>query len=190
MPIAADVILLDADAVRRALSRMAHELTERAAGVDDMVIVGILTRGWPLAQRLAEKLAFLERRTVPHLAIDVSLYRDDRTERIPSRSRDLEPEKRRLLAEAIDGKRVILVDDVLYTGRTVRAAMDALTAVARPQVIELAVLVDRGHRELPIRPDYVGKNVPTARAERVNVLLGETDGQDAVVLRKPGHPAD
>ena len=166
---------MDADAIRRSLTRIAHEIVERNRGVEDIVLVGVMAKGDPLARRLAAKLEELEGRPVPTGALDVSRHRDDLhlrepAARPPSRVPDL------------DGKVVILVDDVIQHGRTARAAMDALMEFGRPRAIQLAVMIDRGHRELPIRPDYVGKNVPTALAERVQVLLLETDGLDRAVI--------
>ena len=172
--------VMDADAIRRSLTRIAHEVVERNRGVDDVVVVGILAKGAPLARRLAATLGTLEGREVPVGAIDPSRHRDDLHLGRP-RAKDGESS-----VPGIDGKTVVLVDDVIWHGRTVRAAMDALIELGRPRSIQLAVLVDRGHRELPIRPDYVGKNVPTAMSERVQVLLSETDGVDrAVILQEP-----
>jgi pyrimidine operon attenuation protein/uracil phosphoribosyltransferase len=170
------VIMTEAD-IRRALTRIAHEILERNRGSADLVLVGLPTRGVPLAERLAAKLEMLEPVRVPVGKLDVTLYRDDlfpRTRRLQIRKTDLPTD--------ITDKRVVLVDDVLFTGRTIRAAMDALIDHGRPRAIQLAVLIDRGHRELPIRADYVGKNVPTARAEDVNVRLVEVDGVDEVVI--------
>ncbi len=162
--------------VRRALARVAHEILERNRGAEGLVIVGIHTRGVHLAQRIAANLAEFEGVAVPVATLDVSLYRDDLQARGPSR---LQPTD---IPMGIQDKRVILVDDVLYTGRTVRAAMDALVDFGRPQQIQLAILLDRGHRELPIRADYVGQNLPTSIHERVKVRLMETDGADEVAL--------
>ncbi|WP_124727690.1 bifunctional pyr operon transcriptional regulator/uracil phosphoribosyltransferase PyrR [Staphylospora marina] len=171
-------VILDEAAIRRALTRIAHEILERNKGVEDCVLVGIRTRGIHLAQRLSERIRQIEGRTVPIGELDITLYRDDLTEKA-----DL-PEIRGTHVPEIRGKKVILVDDVLYTGRTVRAAMDALVDLGRPQMIQLAVLIDRGHREFPIRPDYVGKNVPTSRKEIVSVALRESDGvEDHVSIR-------
>ena len=171
--------LMSADEIRRALSRMAHEIVERNGGVERVVLVGIRTRGVPLARRVARLISEFEERAVPAGGLDVTLYRDDHSRRVkvPSGPSDMPFD--------IEGKSVVLVDDVLYTGRSVRAAMDALRDYGRPRAIQLAVLVDRGHRELPIRADYVGKNVPTARTEAVEVKLMEVDGRDEVVLDKP-----
>ena len=170
-------VILTADEIRRALTRIAHEIMERNGGVDDVVIVGMHTRGVPLAHRLAAWIMEFEGATAPVGELDIGLYRDD----ISSRGR---PVMRPTQVPDIEGRKVILVDDVLYTGRTIRAAMDALTDFGRPSEIQLAVLVDRGHRELPIRADYVGKNVPTSLDEDVNVHLTESDGVDEVVLSR------
>nr|WP_246512303.1 bifunctional pyr operon transcriptional regulator/uracil phosphoribosyltransferase PyrR [Polycladomyces abyssicola] len=171
--------ILDEAAIRRALTRIAHEILERNKGVENTVLVGIRTRGIFLAQRLSERIRQIEGVSVPVGELDITLYRDDLTEKAE------QPEVRGSeIPVEIHGKKVILVDDVLYTGRTVRAAMDALIDMGRPRMIQLAVLIDRGHRELPIRPDYVGKNVPTSQSELVAVLLQESDGIDAVEIRK------
>ena len=169
--------VLEAAEIRRALSRIAHEILERTSGAHDVVLLGIPTRGVPLAHRLAERLEQVEGRPVPAGSLDITMYRDDLRLR-PARAlghTEVPP-------AGIDGKIVVLVDDVLYSGRTVRAALDALGDLGRPRAVQLAVLVDRGHRELPIRPDYVGKNLPTSQREIVRVLLAEVDGQDAVRL--------
>jgi pyrimidine operon attenuation protein / uracil phosphoribosyltransferase len=163
--------------IRRALTRIAHEILERTHGADDILLLGIPTRGVPLAKRLAARAAEFEGRTVPWGALDITMYRDDLRLR-PARALGHTV----LPPEGIDGKTVVIVDDVLYSGRTVRAALDALTDLGRPRAVQLAVLVDRGHRELPIRADYVGKNLPTSQREMVRVLLAETDGEDAVLL--------
>ena len=168
--------ILSADDMRRALTRIAHEVLERNRGTDRLVFVGIHTRGVPLAQRIGDMVREFEGQEVPVVALDVSLYRDD----ISSRTKPLV--KLTTLPVDIEDKRVVLVDDVLYTGRSIRAALDALTDFGRPLVVQLAVLVDRGHRELPVRADYVGKNIPTARKEDVRVRLKEVDGEDEVVL--------
>jgi len=169
--------IMDAEAIRRALSRIAHEVIEKNRGTQDLMIVGIRRRGVPLAQRLIDRIAEIEG-VRPTLGIlDITLYRDDLT------SRSEQPVVHRTeIPVDIKDKRVVLVDDVLYTGRTIRAALDALMDLGRPQVIQLAVLVDRGHRELPIRADYVGKNVPTARKEVVELRLSEVDGTEDMVL--------
>ena len=169
--------VLEAAEIRRALSRIAHEILERTSGASDVVLLGIPTRGVPLAHRLAERLEQVEGRPVPAGSLDITMYRDDLRLR-PARAlghTEVPP-------AGIDGQIVVLVDDVLYSGRTVRAALDALGDLGRPRAVQLAVLVDRGHRELPIRPDYVGKNLPTSQREIVRVLLAEVDGQDAVRL--------
>jgi pyrimidine operon attenuation protein/uracil phosphoribosyltransferase len=171
--------IMEAADVGRALTRIAHEVAERNRGVDGVVLVGIHTRGVPLAGRLAAKLTEIEGRPVPAGALDVSMYRDDIGLRPPVAGHDTH------LPFDLTGKVVVLVDDVLYTGRTIRAALDALVDFGRPRAIQLAVLVDRGHRELPLRADYVGKNVPTAFDEAVRVRLDETDGDDGVVLERP-----
>ena len=168
--------VMDADAIRRALSRMAHEIVERNRGVQDVVLVGIVSKGDVLARRLGVILMKMERCAVPTGSIDVTRHRDDLHLRAPSLDRP--PSQ----VPSVDDKVVVLIDDVIWHGRTVRAAMDALLEFGRPRAVQLAVLVDRGHRELPIRPDYVGKNVPTAAQERIDVCLCEEEGIDAVVL--------
>jgi pyrimidine operon attenuation protein/uracil phosphoribosyltransferase len=169
--------VLDADDVQRALTRIAHEILERNKGAADLVLLGIPTRGVPLARRLAERVAAVEGAPVPVGALDITMYRDDLRLR-PARAL----ERTDVPPGGIDGEAVVLVDDVLFSGRTVRAALDALSELGRPRSVQLAVLVDRGHRELPIRADYVGKNLPTALRETVRVLLAERDGRDAVLL--------
>ena len=169
--------VLEPAEIRRVLTRIAHEILERTHGADEIVLLGIPTRGVPLAQRLAERATEFEGRPVPWGSLDVTMYRDDLRLR-PARALG----RTELPADGIDGKTVVLVDDVLYSGRTVRAALDALTDLGRPRSVQLAVLVDRGHRELPIRADYVGKNLPTSQRETVRVHLAETDGEDAVLL--------
>ncbi len=172
-------VIMDEAAIRRALTRIAHEIIERNKGVEDLIIVGIKTRGIYLAQRLVERIEMIENVKVPVGELDITFYRDD----LQHKSEDavLQGSK---LPDQITGKTVILVDDVLYTGRTVRAALDALIDNGRPRMIQLAVLVDRGHRELPIRPDFVGKNLPTARTEIVDVQLAEVDVMDIVSIRQ------
>jgi pyrimidine operon attenuation protein/uracil phosphoribosyltransferase len=173
--------VLDADDVQRALTRIAHEVLERNKGADGLVLLGIPTRGVPLADRLAERIGAVEGRPVPHGSLDITMYRDDLRLK-PARAL----ERTELPPEGIDGAVVVLVDDVLYSGRTIRAALDALGDLGRPRAVQLAVLVDRGHRELPIRADYVGKNLPTSQRESVRVLLTELDGRDAVLLSEEG----
>jgi len=169
--------VLGATEIRRALTRIAHEILERTDGAADVVLLGIPTRGVTLARRLAERLAQVEDHVTPSGSLDITMYRDDLRLR-PARTLGHTD----VPASGIDGRVVVLVDDVLYSGRTVRAALDALNDLGRPRAVQLAVLVDRGHRELPIRPDYVGKNLPTSEREVVRVLLEEVDGQDAVLL--------
>jgi len=172
-------VIFDEAAIGRALTRIAHEIIERNKGIADLMIVGIKTRGETLARRLAKRIEQIEGKPVLLGVVDISMYRDDLSKR------SLEPEiKGSDLPEDITGKIVVLVDDVLYTGRTVRAAMDALVDHGRPSMIQLAVLVDRGHRELPIRPDFIGKNVPTSRDEQVVVALAEVDEADQVFIKR------
>ena len=167
--------LLEAGDVRRAVTRIAHEILERNKGAGDLVLVGIAERGDDLALRLADELGRIEGTEVPVGILDITFYRDD----IGLRAEAPEIHETRIPFD-VSGKTVVLVDDVLFTGRTIRAAMDALVDFGRPRAMQLAVLVDRGHRELPIRADYVGKNVPTREDELVRVLTSETDGTDAV----------
>jgi len=170
-------VLMTATEIRRALIRIAHEIVERNQGCEDLVVVGIYTRGVTLATRLAASIQQIEGVEVPVGALDIGLYRDDLLYLgLPPKLRPSD------IPAEIAGKRVVLVDDVLYTGRSIRAAMDALVDLGRPHHIQLAVLVDRGHRELPIRADYVGKNLPTSRDEDVEVRLREIDGSDEVVI--------
>ncbi len=171
-------VVLEPEEIRRALTRIAHEILERTDGGAGVVLLGIPTRGVPLAARLAERIEQVEGRPMPHGSLDITMYRDDLRLR-PARALG----RTEVPPGGIDGSIVVLVDDVLYSGRTVRAALDALNDLGRPQAVQLAVLVDRGHRELPIRPDYVGKNLPTSQREQVRVLLAEVDGEDAVRLR-------
>ncbi len=173
------VQVMSADDVRRAITRIAHEIVENNHGTAGLVFVGMRTRGVPLAQRLAAAIASFEGDAIPVGSLDVGLYRDDLTERGPSVN--IQPSD---LPE-ITGKRIVLVDDVLFTGRTVRAALDALIDYGRPQRIQLAVLVDRGHRELPIRADFVGKNIPTSRTDDVQVRLHDIDGEEFVRVAAP-----
>ena len=168
--------VMGGDDVRRALTRVSHEIVERNKGTDDLVIVGIRTRGAPLADRIAGAIADFEGVDLPSGALDVTLYRDDVALRGP---RSLEATT---VPGDIDGRVVVLVDDVLFTGRTIRAAFDAVLDMGRPRAIRLAVLVDRGHREFPIRADHVGKNLPTSAEEVVKVHLEEIDGEDAVLI--------
>ena len=168
--------VMDADQIRRSLSRIAHEIVERNRGVDDVVLVGVVSKGDVLAQRLAATLAALEGRDVPFGRLDVTEHRDDLHLRPPDGPRPASD------VPDIGGRVVVLIDDVIHHGRTARAAMDALMDFGRPRAIQLAVLIDRGHRELPIRPDYVGKNVPTADSERIEVLIAEEDGVDQAVI--------
>ncbi|MBQ1021096.1 bifunctional pyr operon transcriptional regulator/uracil phosphoribosyltransferase PyrR [Micromonospora sp. D93] len=170
------VILASAD-VQRVVDRIAHQILEKTQGAANTVLLGIPTRGTPLARRLADRISTFEDVSVPVGVLDITLYRDDLRRHA---TRAVGPTE--LPSGGIDGKRVILVDDVLFSGRTVRAALDALNDVGRPASVQLAVLVDRGHRELPIRADYVGKNIPTALAESVKVTLAEIDGADEVKL--------
>jgi pyrimidine operon attenuation protein / uracil phosphoribosyltransferase len=170
--------VLGPDEIRRALTRIGHEILERTDGARDVVLLGIPTRGVPLARRLATRLAETEGIRVPVGSLDITLYRDDLRLR-PARALG----HTEVPDSGIDGMVVVLVDDVLFSGRTVRAALDALNDIGRPRTVQLAVLVDRGHRELPIRPDYVGKNIPTAKREVVRVSLAETDGEDSVALQ-------
>jgi pyrimidine operon attenuation protein / uracil phosphoribosyltransferase len=168
--------VLAPDGIDRSLRRISHEILERnASNLDGLALVGVLTRGVPLARRISENIRMFEGIEVPVGSLDITLHRDDLS--------DEEPEVRGThVPFEVAGRTVVLVDDVLYTGRTARAAMDALLELGRPAAIRLAILVDRGHRELPIRADYVGKNVPTSREERVLVNLMETDGEDGVIV--------
>ena len=172
-----DRTVLDRHDISRALTRIAHEILERNRGADDLVLLGIPSRGVPLAQRVAAKIASVEGFEVPVGSLDVTMYRDDLRMR---------PARTLLRTEipqgGLDGKIVVLVDDVLFSGRTIRAALDAMNDVGRPRAVRLAVLVDRGHRELPIRADFVGKNLPTSLVENVSVRLEEVDGEDSVTI--------
>ena len=182
MPAPGHKQLLTADDIRRAVTRLAHEVLERNRGVDGLVLVGLRTRGVPLASRLRKSIEDFESASVPLGELDITLYRDDVHQRLP---RAL---SRTSIPVDISDHTVVLVDDVLFTGRTIRAALDALIDLGRPRAIQLLCLVDRGHREFPIRPDYVGKNVPTSRHEKVAVRLEEVDGVDEVVLISPTEP--
>jgi len=172
-----DTTIMSSEDVRRAIMRIAHEIVENNRGCQGLVFVGMQTRGVPLAERIARGIAEFEGETVPVGSLDIGFYRDD----LPDMGLSIQIKPSDIPTD-IDGKRLILVDDVLYTGRSIRAALDALIDFGRPKRIQLAVLVDRGHRELPIRADYVGKNIPTSRRDDVQVRLMETDGSDEVVL--------
>ena len=167
--------LLDEKAINRTLIRISHEIIERNKGVEDIVLIGVKTRGYPLAERISEYIKSIEGREVPVGYVDITLYRDDLS------TLDEMPKVKNLdLGVCVKDKKVIMMDDVLYTCRTIRAAIDAIIDVARPTVIQLAVLIDRGHKELPIRADYVGKNIPTSKSEVIAVNLREIDGEDSV----------
>jgi pyrimidine operon attenuation protein/uracil phosphoribosyltransferase len=169
-------VLFSADDIRRAITRMAHEIVERNQGTVRLLLVGIQTRGVTLAHRIAEAIADFEGAQVPVGSLDINLYRDDLTSRAQPVVRPSN------MPVNIEGMRIVLIDDVLFKGRTIRAALDALIDLGRPEVVQLAVLVDRGHRELPIRADYVGKNTPTSLKQEIKVQFTEVDGQDQVVL--------
>lgn len=175
--------VMDSDGVRRAIVRMAHEILERNRSAESLVLVGVRTRGEFLATRLAGAIEAIEGHRPPCSTVDVTEYRDDRAKGQPHGSEPAGPAPS--IQQQVEGRQVVLVDDVLFTGRTVRAAMDALVDAGRPATIQLAVMIDRGHRELPIRPDYVGKNVPTSAREHVAVRLLEVDGKDEVVIEEP-----
>lgn len=171
--------LMDEKAIGRAITRISHEIIERNKGIEDVVLVGIKTRGVPIADRIGKKIQQIEGASVNTGEVDITLYRDD------LKKIDVDPVINGSNVEfRIDDKIVILVDDVLYTGRTVRSALDAIIDIGRPKAIQLAVLVDRGHRELPIRADYVGKNVPTSKGEIISVKLSEIDGEDSVTINE------
>lgn len=170
-------VLLDDKAINRTLIRISHEIIERNKGIDDVVLIGVKTRGYPLAQRIADYIKGIEGHEVPVGYVDITLYRDDLTTTV-----DMPKVKNSELGVDINNKKVIIIDDVLYTCRTVRAAIDAIIDVDRPQGIQLAVLIDRGHKELPIRADYVGKNIPTSKNEIIAVDLKEIDGEDSVKI--------
>jgi pyrimidine operon attenuation protein/uracil phosphoribosyltransferase len=172
-------VVLDADRMARSLARIAHEILERNRGVEELALVGIRTRGVPLARRIAKTLQDISHHEIPTGALDITLYRDD----LSGHAVGTQPLVRKTeIPFSIDGKLILLVDDVLYTGRTIRAALDALIDFGRPKAIQLIVLVDRGHRELPIKADYVGKNVPTSSAQSVQVHLMEIEGRDEVEI--------
>jgi pyrimidine operon attenuation protein/uracil phosphoribosyltransferase len=172
-------VVLDAQRIARSLARIAHEILERNRGLEELALVGIRTRGVPLARRLATSIRDLQQVDIPTGALDITLYRDD----LMRTAVGAQPVIRRTeIPFSIDDKRILLVDDVLYTGRTIRAALDALIEFGRPKAIQLVVLVDRGHRELPIKADYVGKNLPTSLAQSVQVHLVEIDGRDEVEI--------
>lgn len=170
-------VLLDEKAIKRTLTRVAHEIIEKNKGIENIVLIGIKRRGVPIAERIAQLIEQFEGIKVPVRSVDITLYRDDLTS-LNQQPILNNPE----LGIDVKGKKIILVDDVLYTGRTARAAIDAIIDKGRPQMIQLAVLVDRGHRELPIRADYVGKNIPTSGKEMISVELLEIDGRDAVII--------
>jgi len=172
-------VIMDEMAMKRALTRIAHEIIERNKGVDNVAVVGIRRRGGPLAQRLAARIQEIEGVNVPVGILDITLYRDDLT------TLSSQPQVRRTEVDFdVSGMNVVLVDDVLYTGRTIRAALDALIDLGRPKSIQLAVLIDRGHRELPIKADFIGKNVPTSRQEVISVQVKEIDTKDEVVIQE------
>jgi pyrimidine operon attenuation protein / uracil phosphoribosyltransferase len=170
-------LIMDEKSIKRALTRISHEIVEKNKGIENLIIIGIQSRGVPLAQRIVEKIRDIEGENVPCFSLDITLYRDDltNTESLEVKS-DINIE--------VQDKVIILVDDVLFTGRTVRAALDAIIDLGRPKKIELAVLIDRGHRELPIRADFVGKNVPTSKNERVTVAIEEIDGLNQVTIQE------
>ncbi|MBC5995997.1 bifunctional pyr operon transcriptional regulator/uracil phosphoribosyltransferase PyrR [Romboutsia ilealis] len=171
--------LMDDKAIVRAITRISHEIIEKNKGIEDVVLVGIKTRGVPIANRISKKIEIIEGKPVNTGEVDITLYRDD------LKTVDVDPVVNGSNIDFdINDKIVVLVDDVLYTGRTVRAALDAIMDVGRPKSIQLAVLVDRGHRELPVRADYVGKNVPTSKSEIISVKLMETDEEDSVTIRE------
>jgi pyrimidine operon attenuation protein/uracil phosphoribosyltransferase len=176
-------VVMDADRIGRTLTRIAHEIVERNKGTDDLALVGVRTRGVPIARRLARTLREITGHEIPTGSLDITLYRDD----LMRHAVGPQPLVRKTdIQFSIDNRKILLVDDVLYTGRTTRAALDALIDYGRPKAIQLIVLVDRGHRELPIKADYVGKNLPTSPEESVQVRLTEIDGEDEVVLETGG----
>ena len=172
-------IIMDEDKIRRSLTRIAHEIIEKNKGTEDLVLIGIRSRGVPMAQRLNKIIEQIEGQKVPEGIIDITLYRDD----LSSLAEKPVLNKTEVPFD-LKGKNVVLVDDVLYTGRTVRAALDAMADMGRARIVQLAVLIDRGHKELPIRADYIGKNVPTSKNEVIAVLLKETDGVDEVLIKE------
>jgi len=174
--LSARTVLHEAD-IARALTRIAHEILESNRGAEGLVLLGIPTRGVTLAERLGSVISGIAETDIPVGSLDITLFRDDLSKH-PTRA----PKRTEIPAGGIDGKTVVLVDDVLFSGRTIRAALDALQSIGRPSAVRLAILVDRGHRELPIRPDFVGKNIPSSRAERVNLRLRELDGADEVTI--------
>lgn len=175
------VEIMDADGIRRVLTRIAHEILEKNAGTENLALIGIRRRGVPLAKRIAENIKGIEGASVPLGILDITLYRDDLSQL------DYHPLVRKTeVPFSITDKKVVMVDDVLFTGRTARAALDALVDLGRPETIQLAVLIDRGHRELPIRADFVGKNVPTSRREEIRVSLQEIDGEEKVTIVEKG----
>lgn len=171
--------LIDSDGIRRALTRISHEIIEKNEGLEDIILIGVRTRGVPLANRIANKLEGIEDKEVATGVLDITLYRDDLT----TIANQPIVHKTEMPCDITD-KKIVLVDDVLYTGRTIRSALDALMDLGRPQSIQLAILVDRGHRELPIRADYIGKNLPTSNQEVISVNLKEIDGEDSVILKE------
>jgi pyrimidine operon attenuation protein / uracil phosphoribosyltransferase len=175
---AAAVLVMTADDIRRALTRVAHEIIEKNRGAEGLVLIGIQRKGAPLAERLQALIRQFEETEVPVGTLDITLYRDD----VLSRPHEVRSTR---IPVDLTGRTVVLIDEVFFTGRTSRAALDAVIDLGRPAAVQLAVLVDRGHRELPIRPDYVGKNLPTSRREHVSVRLREIDGEDAVYIEKP-----
>ena len=183
MPDSKSAVVMDADRIARTLTRIAHEIVERNKGVEDLALVGVRTRGVHIARRLARTLREITKTDIPTGALDITLYRDD----LMRHAVGPQPLVRRTEIQfSIDNRKILLVDDVLYTGRTTRAALDALIDYGRPKAIQLIVLVDRGHRELPIKADYVGKNLPTSLEQSVQVRLQEIDGVDEVILEQGG----
>jgi pyrimidine operon attenuation protein/uracil phosphoribosyltransferase len=174
-------VVMDADRMGRTLARIAHEILERNRGIDELALIGIRSRGVPLARRLAQAIAEIAKHDVPTGTLDITLYRDD----LGRHAVAAQPVVRSTeIPFSIDDKRILLVDDVLYTGRTIRAALDALIEFGRPKTIQLVVLIDRGHRELPIKADYVGRNLPTSISQSVQVHLAEVDGRDEVEIQE------